>query len=334
MASRLSVSLSTSSPEWRSIFELQNMGDFAGALQKLSSIAHVSDESSIFADIVAVNLRICVGTLKGIRPDEPVAFELLKIIEVAERRGFKHLVIEASFLLFDCFPQHGDQALSTLATHELYMDEDVGRRLVRRKGISHVRSGNLQAAADLYAGYCSASGDKDTDQDDSLAALLLDYGRVSSQLGKYSDAVELYNQALCVSKSATNQALSLIRLSNALERISRPAQADKRRIEYFNMIDKEYPTRCALCSASFGKEPKFLLPCCKTVTHSECLRTIVSDHPEDDTTCPFCSTHFIISEIADPTSVSARKYQRHKKSGEDGNQADGANETELQAGSE
>jgi hypothetical protein len=39
----------------------------------------------------------------------------------------------------------------------------------------------------------------------------------------------------------------------------------------------------------------------------------VSDHHNDETDCPFCHTKFLISDVADPTSISARKYKRQKK---------------------
>jgi tetratricopeptide (TPR) repeat protein len=313
MSAGLSVALASTSPAWRRVFELQNIGDYSHAFEELSRIAHTTDEESLLADICGVKLRICLEAVRGVHPDGDCASELQKVISRAENSNIYPIAIEGNILLHDCFPDLSDQALSALSGYEPYMDQSTRRRWLHRRGISHMRSGNIQEAADLWTGLIDAAGDSETDQDDSLAVLLLDYGRVSSQLGKYADAVELYNQALCVSRTPVNQAASLVRLSNALERISRPAQADKRRIEYFHMIGKDYPTRCALCSMNFGKEPKFLLPCCKTVAHSECLRIIVSDHQEDETDCPFCATHFVISDIADPTSISARKYQRHKR---------------------
>jgi len=317
MSSHLSAKLSSESVSWKSVFELQNNGEYAASLAKLSEMKHASVEASLFAEVLALNLRMCLVALTGSFPDEDVANDLRDLISRCLVQGCPRVAIEAAFLLFDCFPAYSDEALMKLSDCESHMDQSSRRRWLHRRGLSHVRSGDLQGAIAFWVGLVGSRNDLDTDQDDSLAALLLDYGRVSSQLGKYSDAVELYNQALCLSKTPINQAISLVRLSNALERISRPAQADKRRIEYFNMIGKEYPTRCALCSMSFGKEPKFLLPCCKTITHSECLRIIVSEQQEDETDCPFCSTHFLISDIADPSSVSARKYHRHKKAADE-----------------
>lgn len=317
MSAALSVTLASTSASWRRVFELQNHGDYATALEQLSRISHLSDEQSLLAEVFALKLRICLEALRGVLPDGTMADGLQEIISRAEQANLKDVAIEGNLLLHDCFPGFADQVLSKLAGHEPHMDQSTLRRWLHRKGLSYVRSGNAQLAADLWAGLIDSVGDSEADQDDSLAVLLLDYGRVSSQLGKYADAVELYNQALCVSRTPVNQGASLVRLSNALERISRPAQADKRRIEYFHMIGKDYPTRCALCSMNFGKEPKFLLPCCKTVTHSECLRIVVSDHQEDERDCPFCETHFIISDVADPSSISARKYQRHKRNADD-----------------
>lgn len=313
MSSHLAVKLSTESHIWKTVFELQNSGQYASALAKLKEIAPSSMDVGLYAEVVEMSLRVCIKALNGEYPDERVADQVRSILKRSVGTVVPHVAIEAAFLLFDCFPNHMEEALSSLADCETHMDANSRRRWIHRRGMSLAKSGNLQGAVDLWAGEVESRNDSSLDQDDSLSALLLDYGRVSSQLGKYSDAVELYNQAVCVSRTSTNQAASLVRLSNALERISRPAQADKRRIEYFNLIGKEYPTRCALCSMSFGKEPKFLLPCCKTITHSECLRSIVSEHQEDETDCPFCKTHFFISDIEDPSAVSARKYQRHKK---------------------
>ena len=314
MSSQLSVTLSSESQAWKAIFELQNSGDYASALAKLADIAPSNTEVGLYAEVLELNLRVCLHALKGAYPDQTEADTLRSIMQRSLDVGAPGVAIEAALLLFDCFSNYMDEALVRLSDYESHMDNTSRRRWIHRKGLSLVQAGNLQGAADLWAGEIGSRNDLIADQDDSLCALLLDYGRVSSQLGKYSDAVELYNQAVCVSRTPINQGASLIRLSNALERISRPAQADKRRIEYFNLIGKEYPTRCALCSMSFGKEPKFLIPCCKTISHSECLRTIVSEHQEDETDCPFCNTHFYISDIEDPSTVSARKYQRHKKS--------------------
>ena len=231
--------------------------------------------------------------------------------------GNHQVQIEAWLLMFDAFAIYREEATDMLTQLEAYMDVHTERRWLHRKGHGLIASGHLQEAYELWVPLVVAIPNQQSDCDDSLCALLIDFGRLSTELGKYNDAVDIYNQALSCARTAHNQGLALIRLSNALERMSRPAQADKRRTEYFHLIKKEYPTHCALCSGSFGKEPKFLLPCCKTVVHSECLRQIVSDIQEAETKCPFCATTYLISDVVDPTAVVGRKYKRTKRASGD-----------------
>jgi tetratricopeptide (TPR) repeat protein len=316
MASSLAVSLSNTYIEWSNLFKLQNSCKFNEALHALSSVPKNTLTDTIFSRIIEANLIICIGAIEGSLPTANTGDSIRQMVKEAHDASIDSLAIEGLLLLFDCFPSSRDETIAELSNLEDTMDDNTKRRWIHRKGNYLISSGFSEEAFELWSTHVQSICDQRDDSDDSMVALLVDFGRLASQLGKYSDAVEIYNQAVCLSQTPYNQCVSLIRLANALERISRPAQADKRRVEFFNIIGKEYPTQCSLCSGLFGKEPKFLIPCCKTITHSECLRAVVSEYQGDATDCPFCQTKFLISDVADPTAISARKYKRHKKPSE------------------
>ena len=272
----------------------------------------------MFSQVFEFNLQMCLNALRGVIPAVYQGLELRKIAKLAAENGFSDVQIEAWFLIFDSFDSSHDEVVEELLKLESSMDKNTLRRWCIRKARHLSHTGHISDAYDLLLSHAVVVPENESDNDDSLCALLVEFGRIATELGKYSDAVDIYNQAVNSAKSAHNQGLALIRLSNALERMSRPAQADKRRIEYFTLIKRDYPTQCASCSLHFGKEPKFLIPCCKTIIHSECLRQVVSDIEESEASCPFCSTVFRISDVVDPTSVEGRKYKRSKKGGGDG----------------
>jgi len=316
MASTLAVSLSTNYSEWSEFFKLQNSSRFEEASRYLGIVPRHTQEVAIYAKLLGATLQICNSAATGAFPHDLHGHTVREVINEANSIGSTSVVIEGWFLAFDCFSVYRDESVVSLTALENVMDSNTRRRWIHRKGNHLISTGALNEAFDLWSGQVPSACDTKEDSDESLVSLLIDFGRLASQLGKYADAVEIYNQAVCLSQTVYNQCVSLVRLSNALERISRPAQADKRRVEYFGVIGKEYPTQCALCSGQFGKEPKFLIPCCKTITHSECLRAVVSEHQGDETDCPFCRTKFMISDVADPTAISARKYKRQKKPNE------------------
>lgn len=313
MATSLAATLSVQFPEWNAMFQLQNQSRYSEALAASARLPKPDSLSRLYVELIQIHFQMCINALNGNLPKDEQATNIRRIAQEASTS--RALQTEAHFLLFDAFAIYRDEAYSRLLELESDMDSLTRRRWYIRKGQNMVSGGQLQDAYDLWSPLVSDIPNTQEDRDDSLCALLVDLGRVCTELGKYSDAVEVYNQAVCSAQSSHNQGLALIRLSNALERMSRPAQADKRRIEYFNLIKREYPTQCALCSGSFGKEPKFLIPCCKTITHSECLRQVVSDCPDAETNCPFCSTRFLISDVADLSAVVGRKYKRTKRAG-------------------
>lgn len=317
MTTALSLQLSTTQPVWGRIFELQSASFFADAMALLPTAPRPDLAIDLFAQVFEANLRFCVNALHGALPTQQEASSLIQLAFAAGTRGFSDVQIEAWLLIFDVLEAHHDEAFGELSKLEVFMDSNTVRRWHVRKARSLSHSGNISEAYELLLSHAPTLPDQDLDNDDSLCALLIEFGRIATELGKYSDAVDIYNQAVNCARSTHNQGLSLIRLSNALERMSRPAQADKRRIEYFNLIRREYPTQCASCSIHFGKEPKFLIPCCKTIVHSECLRQVVSEIEESETSCPFCTTIFRISDVVDPNAVEGRKYKRSKKGGSD-----------------
>ena len=318
MATSFAVSLSQRDSKWAEMFRLQSSSDFSGSLDALNSLRPTDEKTILYKNLLAIQLDLCLDALNGIEPTEDARLSAQNIARNAASDSLKDIRIDALFLMFDLFPDSRKEVFLELASLEETMGGHTLRRWVHRKGQSFVQLGQLHEAFDLWLPLVTGEPLHPEDEDDSLVVLLVDFGRLCSQLGKYSDAVEVYNQAVCVSKTPYNLGVSLIRLSNALERVARPAQADKRRIEYFALIRRDHPTHCALCSGIFHKEPKFLIPCCKTVVHSECLRQEVSDYPEPENECPFCKVKFLISDVADPTSVTARKYKRHKKSSRGG----------------
>jgi len=317
MATSLTLKLSQSEPVWAKVFDLQANAHFSEALDLLQSAPRVDEQADLFCRVFEANLRMCVAALRGNPPCEVDASMIKQIASDSHIRGLVGVEIEAWLLIFDAFDSLREEARGNLSKLESVMDSSSLRRWNIRKARSLSYAGHLTEAYDTLLPYSAFLADEDADNDDSLCALLVELGRIATELGKYSDAVDIYNQAVNCSKSPHNQGLALIRLSNALERMSRPAQADKRRIEYFTLIQRDYPTQCAACSMNFGKEPKFLIPCCKTIVHSECLRQVVSDIDESETSCPFCSTLFRISNVVDPTAVEGRKYKRTKKGGLD-----------------
>lgn len=315
MATRLAITLSEKSPEWDMVFKLQTISDFVAARESLASVHCMEENVRIYSDLVRIQLELCVSVSAGSMPKEEYASQIRAIVAQSVTAGCMDVQIEALLLMFDVFTIYREEAYTGLVSLETSMDSHTLRRWFHRKGLRYMQLGNLQEALDLWLPLVTDRGDTLEDLDDSLSCLLLDFGRVCSHLGKYSEAVDVYNQSLCVCKTSHNQGLSLIRLSNALERIARPAQADKRRIEYFALVQREYPTNCSLCSGSFGKEPKFLIPCCKTIVHSECLRAEVSDLHENETNCPFCKVKFFIGDIVvDPSNISGRKYVKKNRS--------------------
>ena len=312
MTTHLAVTLSEKYSEWSTIFKLQSESDFASALACLKNAPIPDSQVGIYMQFVKINLELSISVKSGSMPKEEYASRIRLLVGEAQSLNAFDIQVELFLLMFDVFAIYREEAYTNLCILESSMDEHTLRRWIHRKGMGLVHLGQLFEALDLWQPFVSAKGDSFEDFDDSLAVLLLDFGRVCSLVGKYSDAVEVYNQSLCVSKTVYNQCMSLIRLSNALERMARPAQADKRRIEYFSLIKKEYPTKCSLCSGPFGKEPKFLIPCCKTVVHAECLRSdILTDSASE---CPFCKVSFFMGDVLDPTMVSGRKYKRHKPS--------------------
>jgi tetratricopeptide (TPR) repeat protein len=312
MATAFGLSLGSVSQEWAEVYQLQSESRFVEALKRLKSAPRSDPKTKLYSSLLQLNLEMCIAASSGVHPNGADYDALESVYTACRDAGFMDVAIETQLLMFDSFPSHREQILSALVDSS--MDEHTKRRVYHRKGQHLVASGHFYDAQDLWLPLVTASGIDPEDADDSLASLLLDFGRLYSHLGKFNEAVDIYNHCLCVSRSLPNQAVSLIRLSNALERISRPAQADKRRQEYFHMISKPYPTLCAMCSVVLGKEPKFLIPCCKTVVHSECLRAVVSEYAEDENKCPFCETQFIIGEVVDPTAVTGRKYKK-KSSG-------------------
>lgn len=312
MATQLAIRLSTQYADWAKFFQLVNHSQFKDALTACRSLPRSDASSDQYAQFSSIFLQLCIDAAGGVEPKAEHAITLQAIIESCHRLSIHAVQIESLFLMFDTFAANRDQALSVLDALQSQMDEHTHRRYLHRKGLALVHSGSLHEAFELWSPLVTSVPSVE-DSDDSMSTLLIDLGRVSTELGKYSDSVDIYNQALACSRSPHNQGLALIRLSNALERLSRPAQADKRRIEYFHLIKREYPTHCASCSAAFGKEPKFLIPCCKTIVHSECLRQVVSESPDAETSCPFCSTKFTIADVVDPTSVEGRKYKKTKR---------------------
>lgn len=336
MATAYGLSLSNTYKDWHVVYQLQSDSQFVEALSALAKSPKPDTKSQLYAKLVRLNLELFVAATSGIAPSDADFSAIHQIDHSAKSHEFVDIHLEALFLAFDCFPSKRDGILEDLERDEAHMDVHTRRRWLHRKGLRLMTLGNLQEAHDLWAPLVTLNPTLPVEADDSLATLLLDFGRLYSHLGKFSEAVEIYNHCLCASQSLHNQALSLIRLANGMERISRPAQADKRRQEYFHMIQKPYPAQCAMCSGVLSKEPKFLIPCCKTVVHSECLRTAVSDLPEDETSCPFCATMFYISEVADPAAVTGRRYKKTKKnakeranSATDGDMEEDMHETEV-----
>jgi tetratricopeptide (TPR) repeat protein len=315
MATALAIELSSRYSDWATVFELQNESRYSEALQALSSVSMKASGAGIYSQLLNLHLRMCVDATKRIEPSDHQCTELFRIAEQAGAVGQSSIQVEALFLIFDAFKNSREGASLALGRLENQMDEHTRRRWCHRKGIAFIAEGKLHDAHSLLTKAAIEIPESVEDFDDSLCSLLLDLGRLSTELGKYSDAVDIYGQALACSRSPHNQGLSLIRLSNALERMSRPAQADKRRIEYFHLIKREYPIHCAACSGQFGKEPKFLIPCCKTIVHSECLRQVVSDVEANETECPFCATLFHVSDVVDPSAVEGRKYKKHRRGG-------------------
>jgi hypothetical protein len=313
MATSYAIGLAAHHPEWANVFELQRESRYSDALEAINRVPVVSQESTLYSNLIRLNLRMCVDALAGMYPEEKLAEELRGIAEKSASISCSTVQIETLFLLADVYPSSRAQAMATLEQLEPNMDHHTLRRWIHRKGKRLVKAGHIQEAHDLWSKLAIETPASVEDHDDSFCSLLIDFGRISTELGKYSDAVDIYGQALACARSPHNQGLALIRLSNALERLSRPAQADKRRMEYFSLIKREYPTQCAACSVPFGKEPKFLIPCCKTIVHSECLRQEVSDIEPSETDCPFCKTKFFISDVVDPTAVEGRKYKKHRR---------------------
>lgn len=323
MATQLALELSRLSTEWEKVFHLQNNSQFKEALAAISNAPVTSVLQGELKQLLTIRLKLCHDMSSGHMPGHDIIEEIRERSQDAQASASVAILIESSFLLFDSNPALRDEALQTLEGLQQVMDAHTLRRFLHRKGLSFIATNRMKDAYDLWTPLIKAEPNTPEDHDDSLCTLLLDFGRLCTELGKYSDAVEIYNQALACAKTAYNQALALIRLSNALERMSRPAQADKRRMEYFNLIKREYPTHCASCSVVFGKEPKFLITCCKTIVHSECLRQVVSEIESDETNCPFCSTKFTISDVADPTSVEGRKYKKSRRVGNEAHAEDG-----------
>lgn len=317
MATKLAADLSRLYPDWANVFSLQNSGKFNDALIAVGKINCQDKASLLFLQLFQAKLKVFIDAVKGIRPSSTFSDNVRSLSESAEADQVFAVRVEALFFLFDTFPELQTEAANTLTPLEPEMDPITLRRWLHRKGNNLIREGRLHEAHELWSPLVSSKPGDLEDFDDSLCSLLIDLGRLSTELGKYSDAVEIYNQALACARSPHNQGLSLIRLSNALERMSRPAQADKRRIEYYNLIKREYPTHCSACSVAFGKEPKFLIPCCKTIVHSECLRQAVSDIEPNETDCMFCHTKCTIADVVDPGAVEGRKYKKTRR-GEQG----------------
>ncbi len=318
MATGFAIKLSTNYQEWNTVFSLQSESKFEEALDAVQRAPLTEPGSKLYAELVKSNLRMCVGALSGVAPTAADESLLMQLAEQSASEGHFPIQIETLFFIFDTFPNARDSVFETLKRLEEKMDEHTIRRWTHRQGIHYISQGRLHEAHELWSRQVAVIPTSVEEYDDSLCSLLIDLGRLSTELGKYSDAVEIYGQALACARSTHNQGMSLIRLSNALERMSRPAQADKRRMEYFNLIKREYPTRCSACSVAFGKEPKFLIPCCKTIVHSECLRQAVSDIEPSETDCPFCGTKFYISDVVDPNAVEGRKYKKHRRGGTSG----------------
>jgi tetratricopeptide (TPR) repeat protein len=315
MATTFAINLSTLYPEWSAVFAYRSESKYEEALVALKRTPITDSASKLYAEVVSTNLRMCVDALKGEVPSEADKSLLVQLAKESATIGIFPVQIEALFLIFDAFPDSKGDVVDSLIQLEERMDAHTMRRWTHRKGIYYISQGKLHEAHDLWSKVVSVIPTGVEEYDDSLCSLLIDLGRLSTELGKYSDAVEIYGQALACARAPHNQAMSLIRLSNALERMSRPAQADKRRMEYFTMIKRDYPTHCSACSVVFGKEPKFLIPCCKTIVHSECLRQAVSDIEPSETECPFCGTKFYISDVVDPNAVEGRKYKKHRRGG-------------------
>ncbi|TEB16918.1 hypothetical protein C9890_0549 [Perkinsus sp. BL_2016] len=315
MASAFAIKLSTIYPDWANVFTLQSEGKFEEALNRIPHSTQKEPGSNLYGDLLMCNLRMCIDASQGISPTPEAETSLLNVTNLCGSQGHFPLQIEGLFMLFDSFPKSRDEISSQLILLEDRMDAHTLRRWNHRKGTSLISQGKLHEAHELWSYIVAVAPTAVEDYDDSLCSLLIDLGRLSTELGKYSDAVDIYGQALACARSPHNQGLSLIRLSNALERMSRPAQADKRRMEYFALIKRDYPSQCSACSVPFGKEPKFLVPCCKTVVHSECLRQTVSDIEPSETDCPFCGTKFHISDVVDPNAVEGRKYKKHRRAG-------------------